>query len=110
MLKLEDILKGTIETISPEMRVGDRVKQLRGYADAVSSLANRALQHIHDAKFFADLLHVHRPTLVSEARISGDDKERANARQRGDDLLNHAIDEISLLGVAAHIREGQHGY
>src|SRR5262249_40342685 len=79
ILKLEDILKRAIEAISPEMGAVDRIKQLRGYADAIPSLANRAFQHIHDPKFFADLRHVHRSIPVGEARIPGDHEEPANA-------------------------------
>src|SRR5215470_14212582 len=85
-----------------------RIKQLRGYADAVSSLANGALQHIHDPKFFADLFHVHRPTLVGEARIPGDHEEPTDARQRGDDLLDLAIRKIPLFRVTTQVLERQH--
>jgi hypothetical protein len=68
-----------IEAIGPEMGTGSRVKQLRANADAISSPANRAFHHIQDPKLPADLFHVHCSTLVSEARISGDHKEPADA-------------------------------
>ena len=47
-------------------------------------------------------------SFVREARIAGDDEEPADAGKGGDDLLDHAVDEIFLLGIAAHIGEGQH--
>src|SRR5262245_38798541 len=78
VLKLENVRELGIEAISPEMGTGRRVKQLRANADAISSPANRAFQHIQDPKLSADLFHVHRSTLVSEARISGDHKEPAD--------------------------------
>src|SRR6516225_4705624 len=109
VLKLEDIFERAIEPVGPEMGAGDRIKQLRGYADAVSGgLANRAFQHVQDPKFSADLLHVHRPTLVGEARVSSDYKEPVNARQGGDDLFDHAIGKIALLWVTTQILERQY--
>src|SRR5262249_55709611 len=91
------------------MYTGRRVKQLRANADAISSPANRAFQHIQDPKLSADLFHVHCSTLVSEARISGDHKEPADTRQSGDDLLDHAIDKVPLLRVATQVIERQNG-
>jgi hypothetical protein len=35
--------------------------------------------------------------LVGEGRIAGDDEEPADAGERGDDLLDHAVGEIFLL-------------
>src|SRR5215469_4310752 len=78
VLELENIRELGIEAISPEMGTGRCVKQLRANADAISSPANRALQHIQDPELSADLFHVHCSTLVSEARISGDHKEPAD--------------------------------
>jgi len=57
----------------------------------------------------ADLLYVHGSIFVGEARISGDHKEPSDARQRSDDLLDHAIGEVFLFRVAAQVLERQHG-
>src|SRR5262249_17491504 len=54
------------------------------------------------------LLEVYGLTLVGEARISRDDEEPADPRQRGDDLLDHTVCKIFLLRVAAHIGKRQH--
>jgi hypothetical protein len=35
-------------------------------------------------------------------RIASDDEEPPNPRQRGDNLLDNAIDKIFLFGVTAH--------
>jgi hypothetical protein len=45
--------------------------------------------------------------LYVKARIASDDEEPADAGERGDDLFDHAVGEIFLLGVAAHIGERQ---
>jgi len=65
-------------------------------------------EHIADAEFAADLLHLDYLALVGEGRIAGDDEEPPDARQRGDDLLDHAVGEIFLLRIAAHIGKRQY--
>src|SRR5262249_54341391 len=85
-----------------------RLNQLRGNAHATASLAHRAFEHIAHAQLAADLLHINGLALVGEARIARDDEEPADAAERGDDLLDHAVSEILLLRVAAHIGERQH--
>ena len=90
------------------MRAGEGVDQLRGDAHPAAALPDRAFEHIPHAELAPDLLHIDRSTLVGEARIAGDDEEPADARERGDDLLDHAVGEIFLLRVAAHVLERQH--
>ena len=36
-------------------------------------------------------------------------KSEADAGQGRDDLLDHAVREVLLLGITAHVREGQDG-
>src|SRR6516164_4314267 len=84
--------------------------QLRGDADPLASLAHRASEHIAHAQLATDPLHIDSLALVGEARIAGDHEEPADARQAGDDVLNHTVGEIFLLGVGAHVLEGQHRY
>src|SRR6516164_8760329 len=79
-----------------------------GIARAAARLAHRASQDITDAEFAADPLHVDGLALVGEARIAGDHKQPADARERGDDFLDHAVGEIFLPGITAQIGEGQH--
>src|SRR6266436_6313669 len=90
------------------MRPAQSVDQLGGDAHARTPLPHRAFKHIADAQFAADLLHVDRLALVGKARVAGDHEQPADARERGDDLLDHAVGEIFLLRVAAHIGERQH--
>jgi hypothetical protein len=45
---------------------------------------------------------------LGEAGIAGDDEPPADAGECRDDLLDHAVGEIFLLRIAAHIGEGQH--
>src|SRR5438128_1014143 len=90
------------------MRAGQSVDQLTHDTYSLASLANRALQHVPDTKLPPNLFYIDRPRFIGEGRISGDDKQPADARERGNDLLDHAVCEIFLLWVTAHIRERQH--
>ncbi len=74
-----------------------------------AGLAHAALEHVAHAELAADLLHVDGPALVGEARVAGDHEQPADARQRGDDVLDDAVGEVLLLRVAAHVLERQHG-
>ena len=108
VLKLEDIVERAVEPVGPQMRTGRGIDQLSRNAHATPRLADGALKHIADAQFAPDLLHVGRLAFVRETRILGDDEEPANAAQRGDDLVDHAVGEILLLGVAGDIDKRQH--
>jgi hypothetical protein len=108
VLELEDVFQRAVKTVGPKMRAGGRVDQLPGNADPIAALAHRAFEHIAHAEIAPDLLHIDGLALVREARIAGDDEQPADAGERGDDLLHHAVDEIFLLRIAAHIGEGQH--
>src|SRR5690242_17403323 len=90
------------------MRPAQSVDQLGGDAHARTPLPHRAFEHITNAEFAADLLHVDRLALVGEARTAGDYEERADAAERGDDFLDHSVSKIFLLGVARHVLERQH--
>ncbi len=107
VLKIENILQLTFKSVGPKMTTGRSINELPSDAHSVSRLANTALQDVAHAKLAADLFHVHRSTLVGEARIAGDDKQPLKARQRCDDLLHHAISEILLLWVPAHVLKWQ---
>src|SRR6516165_3841106 len=90
------------------MHSGFRLDQLRGDSYLSVGLAHTAFEDVADTKLEPDLFHVDRLALVGETRIAGDYKEPADAAECGDDLLDHAVGEVFLFRVAAHVREGQH--
>src|SRR6516162_2960076 len=90
------------------MRPGFGIDQLPGNADPVAALAHRAFKDIAHAEFATDLLHIDSLSFVREGRIAGDDKEPADARERGDNFLDHAVGEIFLLWITAHVLERQY--
>ena len=68
-----------------------------------------AFEHVADAELPGDLPHVDGAALVDEGGIAGDHREGLEAAERGDDVLDDAVGEIFLLGIAAHVLERQHG-
>src|SRR5262249_39768632 len=82
--------------------------QLSGDAYTTAGFAHRAFEHIADAQFAADLLHIDGLAFVREARVAGDNEEPADAGECGDDLLDHAVGEILLLRISAQIGKGQY--
>src|SRR6516162_7528683 len=107
ILKIEDVLERAVKPVGPKMGAVCRVDQLRGDAYPAAGLAHRAFEHVAHTQLTPDLLHIDRLTSVSKTRIAGDDEEPTDAGEGGDDLLDHAVGEIFLLWVAAHIGEGQ---
>jgi hypothetical protein len=107
VLKLQDILHIAVEAVGPEMRPVRSVDQLRGDAHATACLAHAAFEHIAHAEFAPNLLHIDGAAFVGEARVAGDDEEPSYSGERSDDLLDHAVGKIFLLGVAAHVLEWQ---
>src|SRR5215831_6459601 len=101
ILEIEDILNPAIEAIDPDMRTPRGIDKLPSDPHPASRPAHAAFQHIAHAELTTHLLYVHRATLIGEGRIARDDEQPAHARQRRNDLLDHAISEVFLLGIAA---------
>ena len=90
------------------MGAGSGVDQLSRDANAVPGSPDAAFENVTHAQLAADLLHVHRLAPVGEARVAGDDEDPLDPRQAGDDVVDHAVGEVVLLGIAAQIGERQH--
>ena len=89
------------------MSAGCRVDQLPGDAHPVAGLAHAAFEHVAHAELLRHLLHGDRLALVGEGRVARDDEEPRQPRDCGRDLLDHAIDEILLLGIAGQVLKRQ---
>ena len=107
VLHREDIDQVAIVAIGPDMAAGRRVDQLRGQADASAGFADAAFQNVADTQFAAGLNHIDMTALINKGRVAGDHEHPAEFRQRGDQILGHAVGEIFLLGIAAQIGERQ---
>jgi len=108
VLKLQDVLHIAVEAVGPEMVAGRGVDELCGDAHSAAGFAHRTFEDIADTQFATDLLHVDRLAFVSEAAVTGDDEQPADAGKRGDDFLDHAVGEVILLRVAAHVLEREY--
>src|SRR3982075_1192199 len=91
------------------MCAGRSLNQLTGNTHPPAGLSDASFQHVAHAKLPPDLFDVDRVSLVREARIPGDYEQGVEARQCGDDVLDHAVGEVFLLGIAAHVLERQDG-
>ena len=109
VLQRENIAEFAIIAIGPDVIACGSIDQLRSDPYAVAVLAHAALQHIAHAQFAGHALHVNRFSLVGERRIASDDKKPVEFRQTRDDVFGNTVGEVFLLGVAAHVREWQHG-
>src|SRR5262249_23245429 len=108
ILQLENVVERAVEAVGPDGRGGGRIGQLTGDAHAVAGSAYATFEHVAYAEFPRYLLHIDRLALVGEARIARDHKQPVQPRDRSDDLLGDAIDEIFLVRVAAQVLERQH--
>src|SRR6266853_1169167 len=85
------------------MRACHRINQLPCDANFPRCLAHRPLKHIAHAKPASDLLDIDSFAFEGETRVTCDNEQRLKARQRSDDFFHHAVGEIFLLGIAAHV-------
>src|SRR5258707_279096 len=89
------------------MRTAGSVDELTRDAHLVPDFAYAAFKHVTDPKLATDLLYVHGPAFVDEARIAGDDEQAGKAGKRRNDVLHDPIRKVLLLRVAAQILERQ---
>jgi hypothetical protein len=108
VLEVEHVFEEAVEAVGPEMRAGTCVDQLRGDTHATPRFAHRAFEDIAHTQLAADLVDVEWLGFVCKARIAGDDEEPPDPREGGNDLLDDAVCEVFLLGIAAHVLEWHH--
>src|SRR6516225_4207463 len=85
------------------MGAGGRIDKLAADAHPLPGPAHAALEDIADTKLAADLLWVDGFSFVGECGIASNDEKPAPFRQRSDDVLGNAVDEIFLLGIATDV-------
>src|SRR5215472_18348922 len=91
------------------MHPARRVEKLGGYPNPVATAAHAAFENIAHTELASDLADVDGAALVGKTRIARDHKEPLDARQAGDDFLDHPVSQIFLFGVAAQIGKRQYG-
>src|SRR5260370_12070249 len=91
------------------MRACNRIDQLPCDADFPRRLPHRPLKDIAHAEPAPDFLDIDRSALEGEARIASDHEQPFEPGKRCNDLLNHPIRKIRLIGITTHILKRQHG-
>ena len=90
------------------MIAGRGVDQLRGDPHLLVGFLHTAFQHVAHAHLLPHVLHLHRLAFVGEGRVAGDDKEAGDPGEVAGEHFGDAVAEVLLLGVFAHVDEGQH--
>src|SRR5215468_1570616 len=88
------------------MRTAVGVDRLRGDAHPTAALTHRAFEHVADAEFTRDLLHIDSLTFIGKARIARDDEEPADPAERGDDSSIMPSTKYSCFGSPLRLAEG----
>src|SRR6516162_3470657 len=89
----------------PKVRARHRVNQLACDANPPRRLPHRTLKNISHTKPTSDLLDIDGFAFERKARIASDHEQPLEPRKRGDDLLNHPVRKVLLLGIAVHVLE-----
>ena len=84
------------------------IDQLRRDPDLIVCLADAAFQHVAHTHLPTRILHLHRLALVGKRGVASDDKEAGDLGEVSGNVLGDAVAEILLLGIVAHVDEGQH--
>ena len=98
-----------VELSSPEVRAVGGFDELDGdpYRCTAGAL-DAALEEVGDAQFPPDLLNQERTPLVGKGRVAGDHEKVPNPRKPGGDGFDHAIGQVVLGRVPAHVLERQY--
>ena len=107
VLNGENVGELAVEPFRPQVPAGGRVDELGRDPHPIARFAHAAFEDVTHAEALTDLGDMDVLALEGERRISRDDEQRRELRERGDDVFRDAVGEIFLLGVAAHIGERQ---
>src|SRR6516165_10563197 len=108
VLQCKNVVDRAVVAFGPDVPAALGLDQLAGDAHPARRAAHAAFEHVAHTKLTADPSDVGGFPLVGKARIARDDEQPFDARQSGDDVLDHAVDKIILLGITAHIGERQY--
>ena len=93
-LERENILHLPIVMLRPDLRVRLRIDELRVDPHAIARDLHAAFEHIRDAEFASDLLHVARLAAVSRHAAAADHFQISHPSQIRQDVVLHAVGEI----------------
>src|SRR5262249_19498296 len=109
VLNGENILHLAIVAVRPQVVTILDVDQLRRHADLAAGLPDAAFQNGSYSQRRADLPNVLVLPLERERGGPGRDAKHLDLRQRVDDLFSHAVAEVIILSVGAHVAKRKNG-
>ena len=107
VLEGKDVVHISVVPLRPHVTAGKRVNELSGKSHSVANAADATFQYELGAQLTADALHVNILASILEGGVARDDNQQVKARQLGNDVFGDSVAEILLLGIAAHVGEGQ---
>ena len=107
VLESEDVGERSLVRLRPKLDVASGVTEAGRDADAVSPLADAALEHVSHAER-RDRLRARLLALQARGGREPHDLETAHATQRAQELGGEPVGEVDLIGVVAQALEGQH--
>ena len=107
LLDGKHVFNCAVISFSPKMTPVGGIHELRRDPDAVSRPAHAPLNHVSGTERAANIAHVHGFPAKRECGVACDHREFAETGELGDHILRHAVTEIDLLGIAAHVLEWQ---
>jgi hypothetical protein len=105
----EDIGQVAVEGLRPELVAIRGVDQLRGDAQSGAGLADASFQDMGHVELLAHGSQILALALEVEGRRTRSDVQAGDLDQGVDDLLRHAVGEVLLIVLGAHVHEGQDG-
>ena len=105
----EDVGQVAVEALRPELVAIRGVDQLRRDAQSGAGLADAAFQDVGHVELLAHGSQILALALEIEGRRTRSDAQAGDLGQRVDDLLRHAVGEVLLIVLGAHVHEGQDG-
>ena len=100
--------KLAVVILGPEMRSAVGNDELRSDPHATAHLSHAPFQNMADLEFARDSRHIDVLALVHKGTVAGNDRQRRDLAQVGNDVLGDAVAEVFLFGIAAHVGERKH--
>ena len=109
VLDIKDVLELALVSLRPQGQAVGRVHQLGRHSEAWPRAADAALEDGRHSELLADLARIDGLPLKRESRAACRHTKAGDFAQRARELVGHPVSEIFLLGVVAHVYQGEHG-
>ena len=105
----KDILELPIVAFGPQMIAISNIDELRGHTQPSARLTHAAFEHSVDLQLASDVADVLAFSFKREGGGPRGHSKRFDFTQSINDFLGNAITEKFVLGIVAHVNEGENG-